>query len=124
MTDNFKRDATPLETDWEDLRALFADMQAFAKEHPRHVFISADDPGIHYNPWRVPRMGWTAFIPHPIGLRDGEYFDEEPKVWTITLPWVKTWLNESPQDEWLLTAIETARGRQGLLAVLGLLVGS
>lgn len=76
---DFTRDASPIETDWDDLFALFDDMKKFAAEHPNegYMFIPSDDPGIHYNPPRVARLGWSAFI-------DGGD-EEKAKHWTITL---------------------------------------
>jgi hypothetical protein len=52
-------------------------MENFAKDNPMHVFIPADDPGYDQKPLRVPRCGWSAFIP---GVEN-----EQSKMWTITL---------------------------------------
>ena len=110
----FEQDATPLDTDFDDLHKLFEDMKAFAKDHPKHIFIPADDPGFNHTPPRIGRMGWSAFIPHPIGLRDrGEYFDEEAKYWTISL-------SKITASAYLLESIQSAAGRRSLLANLGL----
>jgi hypothetical protein len=74
MTD---KDSSPLPTDFENMSELTADMENFAKDNPAHVFIPADDPGYNRKPPRVPRCGWSAFIP--------DVEDEQPKMWTITL---------------------------------------
>jgi hypothetical protein len=71
------KDNSPLPTDFENISELTADMENFAKDNPTHVFISADDPGYNHNPPRVPRRGWSAFIPNTE--------DERPKSWTITI---------------------------------------
>lgn len=108
-----KLDPTPLPTDWEDIQALFADMRKFAEENPRHTFLSADDPGQHYEPCRVPRFGWVAF------LDNAE--DEREKSWTITLANVrKTLADGPPTSEALRESLKTQTGRQKLLeAVIG-----
>lgn len=76
-TNVFQRDATPLPTDWDDLGKLMVDMRRHARENPGDEFIVADDPGLHYKPQRVPRLGWVAFKP-------GSENDFS-KQWTITL---------------------------------------
>jgi hypothetical protein len=63
----FFRDSTPLETDWDDLNAMLDDIRAFCKANPSHELLSADDPGTHYKPWRIPRIGFSAFRKPSIG---------------------------------------------------------
>lgn len=98
-----KLDATPIPTDWEDIHALFADMK-FAEENPSHTFLSADDPGFR---WRVPRMGWTAF------LDSAE--DERQKMWTITLLNVR---KSMPVTDAFRELLKTQTGRQKLIEVV------
>jgi hypothetical protein len=74
-------DRTPLETDWESFDELWMDMKKFGASHPKHTFLCADDPGFHYSPSRIPRLGWTAFL--EVAPNSGQ--DEEPKCWTITI---------------------------------------
>lgn len=72
-------DHTPLDTDFDDLAALFKDMEQFARDNRDHEFLCADDPGLGPVP-RVPRLGWVAFLP---GKDNPE--DEQSKEWTITV---------------------------------------
>lgn len=98
-------DATPLDTDWEDLDALCVDMKAFADAHPDHKFICSDDPGFAQKP-RVPRMGWTAYS--PVG-------HERAKTWTITLRNVGTSIAGKPDQnsaELAVGFLRTAEGRK------------
>lgn len=75
----FQRDTSRLPTDWTDYIALLDDMREFARENREHIFMCADDPGLHHNPPRIPRLGFTAYLPVPYGE------DERSKTWTIPL---------------------------------------
>lgn len=90
-------DSTPLSTDWEDIHELWGDMKKFASEHPRHVFIPADDPGFNHDPVRVPRLGWMAYL--KVGLGG----DEQAKEWTITLSNVKNTFRREGSSSFLAT---------------------
>lgn len=104
-------DATPIDTDWDDLGKLWADMQAFAYANPEHKFIAADDPGIHYNPWRVARLGWCAFREDVSGTGRSE----DMKTWTITIPNVRATLKpDSPIQD----ALKSQVGRQAMIDAL------
>jgi hypothetical protein len=69
-------DASPLDTDWEDIHDLWDDMEKFGREHPGHMFLCADDPGCNHDPPRIGRLGWVAYRDNP---------DEQAKMWTITV---------------------------------------
>lgn len=97
------RDATPLDSDWDDIRKLFADMKCFGKEHPDHVFIPADDPGINYTPPRVPRLGWVA-----LSLESPLY----DKSWTILLSKIHKTLGHTPEEEVIRESLKSAHSRR------------
>ncbi len=84
MSNAFQRDATPFETDFDDIHVMLADIRAFMRDHPDHELIPADDPGVHYTPWRVPRLDWSAFLrkTHRVNGIDQETGLEEAKYWT------------------------------------------
>lgn len=118
MSNAFQRDATPFETDFDDIHVMLADIRAFMRDHPDHELIPADDPGVHYTPWRVPRLGWSAFLrrpPHLVGVvlrdQDGqlEAFDEEAKYWTIPLSKLG-----GEKDPNLVQCFKTQAGRAAL----------
>jgi len=71
-------DSSPIDTDCNDMHDLWDDMEKFAKDHPDpgYMFLCADDPGCNHDPWRVPRLGWVAYLEQP---------DEQVKMWTITV---------------------------------------
>lgn len=100
----FHRDATPLPTDWDDLGKLMVDMRRHARENPKDEFIVADDPGFHYTPQRVPRLGWVAFKP-------GSENDFS-KQWTITLENAKKTIKGHE------TLFRTQAGRQAHLRAI------
>jgi hypothetical protein len=98
-----KLDTSPLDTDFNSFRELWEDLRKFAKEHPDHKIIWADDPGFHHTPQRIPRIGVSAF------LTNSE--DEQAKEWTIPVSNMKT--DEFPDV--LRRAFQTARGRNNLI---------
>jgi hypothetical protein len=120
-------DATPVPSDWEDFGALWEDMRKFARENPDHTFICADDPGATYQPPRVARVGWAAFLEwapckdcvgETCEACDGRGkvppFDERMKFWTITLGN----LNRRELPDAIKKAFQTAAGRQAMLKEL------
>jgi hypothetical protein len=111
MANPFQLDATPLDSDWDDIHAMFKDIRNFMKEHPDHELISADDPGQHYTPWRIPRMGWQAFLRGPVPAPEG--FDEQAKSWTLPLFRLKGIIDQEG-DKTLVLALKSAAGRQSL----------
>jgi hypothetical protein len=102
-------DATPIATDYTNIRELFGAMRQAAEEHPEWVFLSADDPGHHHDPPRVPRVGWTAFA-------EGEA-DKPGDEWTIKLSDLKGQLTQLDQrtDRAMRRGLQSAAGRQRLL---------
>lgn len=58
----------PLDSDWDDLPSLLADLERFMREHPGYQVLVADDP-------HIGRVGWSAF-------RDE---DQNCHHWTITV---------------------------------------
>ena len=56
-------DATPFDSDFDDIFKLFDAMRVFAKANPEHEFLPTDDPGANHETPRVPRIGWSAFRP-------------------------------------------------------------
>lgn len=101
----FVLDSTALPSDWDDVNALWADMESFAAQHPSHVFLNADDPGFSgAHRARAPRVGWTAYRPHPE--------DEQARYWTITIPALKASL--SPEHP-LRSFLQTAMGRAWMI---------
>jgi hypothetical protein len=80
-------DATPLDTDWDDIHDLWDDMEKFGQTHPGHMFICADDPGCNHDPPRVGRLGWVAYRDNP---------NEQVKMWTITVSNVKRTARRKP----------------------------
>jgi hypothetical protein len=93
MTDLFRIigvDASPIDTDWEDIHDLWADMEKFAQEHQGHMFLCADDPGFNHEPPRVPRLGWVAYRDNPD--------DEQAKMWTITVRNVRRTFKRKPTN--------------------------
>lgn len=87
-------------TTWQDLSELWADMVSFAKAHPDHVFLSADEA-----PW----MGWTAFHPES---------PDEGRRWKIGLADAKRTM---PADEFgtaFRDCFKSPGGRQLLCAQL------
>ena len=102
-------DRTPLPTDWEDLRELFADMRKFAQENEGFTFLGADDPGCNHQPPRIPRMGWAAFKDV-----NGE---EVIRQWTIPLYRLVTYVRNqnTPEDVAFAESLKTAAGRKALL---------
>jgi hypothetical protein len=116
-------DATPIDTDFDDIYAVFNDMRKFAEEHAdeNYVFLNADDPGLNHTPPRVPRMGWTAYKAGVDPYRD----TSDSKAWTITLANLKTSManaREGARDQHtadiLRRAFQTRSGRQVLLDTL------
>lgn len=102
-------DDTPIDTDYTDIKLLFADMRKHAKQHPDWAYLCADDPGHHHDPVRVPRLGWTGFP-------KDDPNDGESKQWTITLTTVKnTRFGLGEANTALALGMETALGRQKLL---------
>jgi hypothetical protein len=102
-------DNTPIETDWETLEELWGDMKNFGVSHPKHTFMCADDPGFHYDPPRIPRLGWTAFLEVP--PNSGQ--DEGSKCWTITLANIKKHGTNGMSD-----VLKTSAGRQVMLKLI------
>ena len=45
-------DASPIDSDYEDIRELFGAMREAADEHSDWLFLAADDPGHHHDPPR------------------------------------------------------------------------
>jgi hypothetical protein len=121
-TNPFYRDATPLDTDWNSIGEMLADIRAFCKANPSHELLPADDPGTNYKPWRVARIGFCAFrnvtpeFCHENIRRDGRGekmldWDEQQKNWTITLGKVRS----SQEDgDVPMTVLHTAQGRLAL----------
>jgi len=109
----FKLDSTPLPTDWDNLQDLFADMKKFAEDNPGHTILPADDTGQHYQPWRVPRLGWTAFLDNAA--------DEQAKMLTIKLVNVKNVIASGHAfSDALRESLRTPLGKQKLLeSVIG-----
>lgn len=110
-------DATPLESDWEDLFAIFEDMRKFADSHVGWTFLCADDPGTNHTPQRVPRMGWSAFKEPKDPYRDSE----QMKSWTITLVNVRKSLDNqknSNAKDIVSRSIKTQAGRMAMLAAI------
>jgi hypothetical protein len=111
---------------------MLADIRAFCKENPAHELLNADDPGTHYTPWRLPRIGFCAFrnITTEFAAENvrrdarGEKmveWDEQMKSWTITLGKVKHSLDsfrEFPTDPLLWKSLHTGRGRLALAVSL------
>lgn len=104
-------DSTPIASDWPDFPGLWAAMQQFAKDHPNHTFLCADDPGVNYQPPRIARLGWTAFRANP---PEGE--TEDAQAWTITVANLKKTYDSSPEPS--KQALQTAAGRQAMLETL------
>jgi hypothetical protein len=69
-------DLTIIDTDWNDIHALWDDMKKFGHEGQGIMFTCADDPGCSYDPPRIPRLGWIAYIDNPA---------TPLKTWTITI---------------------------------------
>lgn len=92
-----------LDSDWDDIDKLWADMKTFSETHPDHTIMSADDPGMNHIPPRAPRMGWVAFV------KDAA--EEDAKHWTIPITALKKTLRMGPNAE----ALKTATGRQALV---------
>jgi hypothetical protein len=117
-------DKTPLDTDWDDIHKLFADMKGFFVQNPDYTLLGADDPGCTYQPPRIPRFGWVAYKPRPINLADGNsggciYGDDEMKAWTIPIAKLRpVLLSNDPKDEALAESFKTREGRQTLLEAL------
>lgn len=107
MSSPFELDHTPIDTDWTNLDDLFLDMRRFAEGHPNHKFICADDPGILYDPWRAPRLGWVAYL--------DDAGDEQAKSWTIRLSDVQRSLNSAPKEAPQRLLMRSSSGRQQLL---------
>ena len=101
----------PLDSDYDDLMELLEDMKAFAANNRDHVFLCADDPGFG-DPPRMPRMGWTAFLPN----KDNPG-DEELRAWTITLINVAKSL-EGAKGAILRRVLKHQVGRQRMLSRL------
>lgn len=99
-----------MDSDFDDLFDLFEDMKAFAAANLEHTFLSADDPGFG-DPPRLPRMGWTAFLPNR------EPADEEAKMWTITVICVSRSL-KGDKGGLLRKTLAPSRGRQRMLQEL------
>jgi hypothetical protein len=111
-------DSSRLDTDWDDLNELFADIRKYVKEHPGVEVMSADDPGVGYTPPRIPRLGWSAFQIQPTEhacenvrrLARGEpaiEWDEQARYWTIPVA-----------SNGLALSLKTASGRQALAKAL------
>jgi hypothetical protein len=88
------------ETDWDSFPALWRDMKRFAKEHPDHEFIPADNPEFR-------RFGWIA------ARNDPE--DEQMKVWTIKVSHLLDRAIALALPEDVQEALKTANGRIEML---------
>ena len=101
-----------LDTDWDDIHKLWADMYRFAQKNPKHTFVCADDPGVNYETMRVPRMGWSAFLEGAV--------PEDHRVWTIKLSTVAKTLRSNSNLEKInpdpvIESFQTPHGRQEML---------
>jgi hypothetical protein len=103
----FGLDSTPLDTDWDSLDAIFADMKKVAVEHPGSLVIAADDPGINYNPPRVGRLGWNLYDP-------SKSEDDFIKRWTITLGVIRK-LHREGKLKAPMESLKTAADRKTLV---------
>ena len=88
-------------TDCKNFLSLWRDMKKFAKEHPDHEFLSANNPEFR-------RMGWVAFRNNP---------DEQTKMWTIKIEHMLDSSNRYLPEK-AITCLKTVHGRQEILKYL------
>jgi len=121
-------DATPFDSDFDDIFKLFDAMRVFAKANPEHEFLPTDDPGADHETPRVPRIGWSAFRPiKPEEAAEnvrrsarGETvpdYDEQFKVWTIPVSKVGAALKDETdfRNVFVRECLKSVAGRQKLL---------
>ncbi len=117
-------DHTRLDSDWNNIHELLADIQNFLSTHPDHELLPADDPGINYSPPRVARVGFSSFrvIPPEVAYENikksarGEVvpeWDEQARFWTIPLPKLAETL-DTEKNSGLTDMFKTQHGRQAL----------
>jgi hypothetical protein len=102
FSEAFKLDASPIDSDWDDMLAMLRDIKGYVAKTGDKV-LPADDPGHHHDPPRVPRFG---------------YWSMSGKGWTIKLSKAQSFDTGDDFSKVVRACLKSTDGRQKLVDFL------